>query len=1207
MISRLLFLFYCCLATFALQAQTKPYLLPPTQDFNTALIKSLNSKNGLPTTGILDMAVDRKGYFWFVNQEGIIRYDGLNFKVFNKDNTPTLTTSAFRGVLTYPDTDTIYFTSFEEGLWTYYEGSFKQLPDIEKYNAINPTASDEQGRAWGRTKNKKTVFYKKKTEIYDVLQLDTAQQKKGVGIFPFKNRIFFIFIAKDNTFQIYEWLAVNVIKLIATNEKLAKDLKNNKEYFTFMTDDGQNFAFDGEVVVKENFEVNEDIWNSYLEGGTNWKVTTNHLYRKQGDSYKVVTNPLFNATVWTMTEDPEGNMWFFLYKKGILISKMPKIQVHNAPPNNENNIINSVVPYNDSLLLVAFDRGEVSLWNKNTLAWLPSPYNKITDGKRVKHVLKDSKQNWWFATYHGLVKIDPQGKSTVFNKETGWASNMTRFTFEDKVGNLWIATKDAYVLLLKPDGSVEQIKEGITNKEILAINQDLQGNIWLGTGSAGAGINKLENKKVTKIYDTKNGLAGNVVFNIYIDKQGIIWAACSGGLSRIDDKNNQITSYTPQNGLPFALVLDIKEDSKGNFWVIGSQSIAKIAKQELEDYVKGVTKKIKVDKIYDKYDGLLQTEGLTAATHTTKTADDWLYMPAIDGFAMMDLKNIPTNPTPPPTHIETASADQDTIRNGMEVAAGKKHFTFQFTAIDYYAPEKVRFRYQLEGFDTDYIETDYQTRQVAYTNLSAGKYVFHVWACNNDGVWTPQSTKIAFSVLPHFYQTWWFFLLCLGALLVSFYLFYKWRVYSYKKKQEELEHIVALRTTEISQQKEEILQQAEELKTTNQKLVELDDFKQGLTNMIVHDLKNPLNVLLNLSIQNPIKQLEKVKQYSKQMLNQVLNILDVQKYAAAEMNLDLRPQAVHVIAESAINEVVFLAAAKSIVIQNTIDRSYLVLTEQEILHRVFVNILTNAIKYTPLNGAVTLKSSLAGEFQLNTDSKIDFSTPLRQETVNFAKHEIAYTQKDEGKIDDKANDNLQETKTVDFQQNSNQRTGFEKPNDHLHQATLPPRRLVISITDTGQGIPADKKHLVFQQFGQVDAKSSGTIRSTGLGMTFCKMAVEAHGGIIDLDSEVGKGTTFWFTLLLAGKEQTENPTQQPTQKEGLMPRTPLSQEDKKLLQPYYQSFNKLMVYETSELEYLLHSLSTADSEPIKQWKQVVYMAMEQMNEEKYKELILVIA
>ena len=323
----------------------------------------------------------------------------------------------------------------------------------------------------------------------------------------------------------------------------------------------------------------------------------------------------------------------------------------------------------------------------------------------------------------------------------------------------------------------------------------------------------------------------------------------------------------------------------------------------------------------------------------------------------------------------------------------------------------------------------------------------------------------------------------------------------------------------LNTQKEEIQTQAEELQTTNEKLTELNSFKEEMTGMIVHDLKNPLNSIINLA------ENKTVVQSGKQMLNMIMNILDVYKYKETKIMINKSDYSLLELSENAINEVFFLAEQKNIKITNEITNKTSIKADKEITERIFVNILTNAIKYTPINGKITI--------------------------------------------------------TTDTPQDTSQHTK-------------------INISDTGQGIPKDQIHLIFEKYGQITAKKSGKIRSTGLGLTFCKMAVEAHGGEIGVESELEKGTKFWFTLPVGKNLKQQEILEVKTQ---INEELNLSELDKDILKPYISKLQNLMVYEISEVNGIIKKINIEDSDMLKKWKKEIENAVFTMNEEKYKELI----
>ncbi len=353
-----------------------------------------------------------------------------------------------------------------------------------------------------------------------------------------------------------------------------------------------------------------------------------------------------------------------------------------------------------------------------------------------------------------------------------------------------------------------------------------------------------------------------------------------------------------------------------------------------------------------------------------------------------------------------------------------------------------------------------------------------------------------------------------------------------------MEQVVLERTAEVVKQKDALAAQAEILTLTNGKLVELDSFKQTLMGMIVHDLKNPLNVILNVIESHSLpSQVAILRQSARQMLTMVLNILDVQKFEDTKMALDKHDCSLLNLTEQAVAQVRFLSDRKNIALNNQIAPDLAVRVDVEMIERVLVNLLTNAIKYTPNNGQITLATNPKG-----------FEKPLGFSLEDFVR---------------------------------------------------------IEVRDNGEGIPADKLSNVFDKFGQIKAKSSGNVRSTGIGLTFCKLAVEGHGGRIGVESEVGVGTTFWFTLPGAtiGTQLAMPVVASPDVSGAAGSVAALSEADKKLLRPFAQELRAIKIYQFSDLRRILKRADFPTNAQIDLWKKRLESAIAAENQELFEELL----
>ncbi|MDW3193705.1 MAG: tetratricopeptide repeat protein [Cytophagales bacterium] len=310
-----------------------------------------------------------------------------------------------------------------------------------------------------------------------------------------------------------------------------------------------------------------------------------------------------------------------------------------------------------------------------------------------------------------------------------------------------------------------------------------------------------------------------------------------------------------------------------------------------------------------------------------------------------------------------------------------------------------------------------------------------------------------------------------------------------------------------------IQEQADQLAFSNEQLQELSSFKEGLTHMIAHDMKNSLNVILGLSENESEEKMKQIHQSGGQLLSLVLNMLDIQKFEEAQIHLNPSKQSIQKLISEAILQVELLAYSEGLTIERELDDAPLVHCNESLIVRVLVNLLTNAIKYSRGQSSIKITSS-----QNSTDT------------------------------------------------------------------------LTISIIDYGSGIHEDDLPHVFDKFWQTKAKQSGQVTSTGLGLTFCKLAIEAHGGNIHVASNYGQGSTFTFTLPL--KTMAE-----PEASQGKL----VVQEEQSLVEELSQELRKLQVYQAGEIFRILNRDEARNMQS--PWAQELRMAVEQSDTEKYRQLV----
>lgn len=438
----------------------------------------------------------------------------------------------------------------------------------------------------------------------------------------------------------------------------------------------------------------------------------------------------------------------------------------------------------------------------------------------------------------------------------------------------------------------------------------------------------------------------------------------------------------------------------------------------------------------------------------------------------------------------------------------RNNFLFRYATNFSSEPEKISYFIRLEGFDEEWSAPTKENYK-EYTNLSEGNYSFKVKATNYFG---QESTigSYSFQVLPPWYRT---------TLAYSGYTIFGMlillgsvRIYSRKlqKDKEKLEVLVKERTAEVENQKTEIAEQANQLKEVNEELLKLGNYRESMTGMIAHDMKTPLSVIMNSNDETATRQM------AGQMLHLINNMLDVHRFESTEVKLKIEDVSFNELIKVSEQQVKFLLNEKDLRLEKKFKDEYMVSIDQAIILRVLVNLLTNAIKFSPFNDVIVLGA-----------------------------------------------------KTVED-------------------------TLEVSVNNKGQVIPSDQIDTIFESFGQLEAKDSGGIGSTGLGLAFVKLALAAHDSHIHISSNESEGTTFAFKLSLVSKSSTQ---QQDKQEDSFDSSIIIE-----IVNPSFEQLQELQIHQIGDLELVLSELKGKDP-IVDEWIEHVLKAAYAGNTEKYEELM----
>jgi signal transduction histidine kinase/ligand-binding sensor domain-containing protein len=358
---------------------------------------------------------------------------------------------------------------------------------------------------------------------------------------------------------------------------------------------------------------------------------------------------------------------------------------------------------------------------------------------------------------------------------------------QNRRGDLWVANQDQGLLRLSRDGTVQQISwASIGHKDgAQSLAADLStGGLWLGFNEGGVAY--FSDGQIKESYGRAEGLGAGRVSALRFETDGTVWAATDGGISRI--KNGRVVTLTSKNGLPCDEALWITQDENHSFWVHMTCGLVRITRAELDAWATDSQRKVKTT-VFDSSDGVTNVAvGFHAGTQVTRSSDGKMWFQGFGGASVIDPQQLPSNKITPPVHIERITANDKTYdaSNGLRLPPRVRDLKIDYTALSFVAPEKVQFRYQLERQDRNWREVG-NIREVQYSNLAPGNYVFRVTAANSSGVWNETGASLDFSIAPAYYQTTWFRALCVAAFAGLL-----WALYRYRLRQVQRQFAVGL-------------------------------------------------------------------------------------------------------------------------------------------------------------------------------------------------------------------------------------------------------------------------------------------------------------------------------------------------------------------------------------------------------------------------------
>jgi signal transduction histidine kinase/ligand-binding sensor domain-containing protein len=510
-----------------------------------------------------------------------------------------------------------------------------------------------------------------------------------------------------------------------------------------------------------------------------------HVHQGRTDVFAQVDG-LSADRVMDLFEDREGNIWVATLS-GLDRFRDFSVSTFSAKQGCPDNLWTVLAATDGSVWLAAQSRlfrwlnGQCTIFGyRGSDAIIGT--DKREDTHSPNSLFEDARGRIWVSTQGGIGYLEKDRFISV----SGILGGPVHAMAADLKGNLWIANQDSGLYGLSPDLKVQHIAWTELGRKDFAYalgGDPLHNGVWLGFYQGG--IAYLKDGQIRASYTTANGLGNGAVYSFQFDPDGTVWIATQGGLSRL--KNGQVATLSSKNGLPCDGVQWVIEDDEHSFWLPSPCGLLRIARTELNAWSAAVDKdrnsvRMVQSDVFDSSDGMRSMSFRGGyAPAAAKSLDGELWFTGDDGVSVLDPRHLPFNKLPPPVHIEQITADRKphdvTAENNgsLRLPALSRDLQIDYTALSLVAPEKIRFRYKLEGYDHDWQDAG-NRRQAFYTNLPPRNYRFRVIACNNSGVWNETGTFLDFTIDPAYYQTTWFRVLLAIAFLMLLGVIYQLRL-----------------------------------------------------------------------------------------------------------------------------------------------------------------------------------------------------------------------------------------------------------------------------------------------------------------------------------------------------------------------------------------------------------------------------------------------
>ncbi|HEX4480015.1 MAG TPA: two-component regulator propeller domain-containing protein [Rudaea sp.] len=735
---------------------------------------------GLPELAIQAIVEASDGYLWIGTQEGLARFDGAQFTVFDHVNTPALKSDFIS-------------TLVEDGDHTLWIGN-------------------TQGLAVRRADGKFSTFGSEQGFPFPHVSMAVADGDGSIWVGGRGGVAHIVHGRVERVFGVADGLASDVIGYLAIDADGA----------LWVTSRGHlNRIKSGKV---ENFSDADGLKGHTISGlfaGRGGRIVVLSsgagFFRRVGDHFEQwwPDGVPENVHIRDLLEDRDGNIWIATDANGVFRTWQHVLSGTTSEQGLSD--IGTQTLFEDSggnLWIGTLGRGLIRLRDGSFTAYTKT---EGLSADSVFSVLEDRHGDVWAGTLNGLTRISID-EVRRYSRATGLSGNYISALGDDNAGGIWVGLGGTGLDHLT-NGNVDRhisLKPPLQTSIVTAIVADRTGTLWAGTD--GAGVARIAGDK-TDYLTTQQGLPENFISAIAEDAHGAIWIGTNNGMGKVDgdrfDANTlhddelrnsailslyvddcdalwigtmghglwrysagHLTHYTMREGLPNETINSILTDAEDNVWLGSNRGIFRIRRNEIDDVAAGRRATMDVTR-FGQDDGMKSAETSAGSQPTAwRSSDGRLWFATVQGAVVIDPTHLATARTPLHTFVESVRANDrlvDARAGNIDLAAGTSRLEIRYTAPDLMAAETTRFRYRLDGVDSDWIDVGAE-RTARYSNVPPGTRRFEVQARRDNEGWSGAATALTFDVAPMFYQTWWFAAACAALFAALLWFLHHLRV-----------------------------------------------------------------------------------------------------------------------------------------------------------------------------------------------------------------------------------------------------------------------------------------------------------------------------------------------------------------------------------------------------------------------------------------------